>query len=84
VLTLLVPRLMKLIYRVAMFVATGISWVMTRVVLFILFYLVISPLSVVMRILGKDFLGEKIDATSKTYWVKRGPRPPRAQYEKLY
>ena len=75
---------MALIYRAAMFIAHGISWVMMRVILGILFYLVISPLSIAMRLLGKDLLDEKIDKSAATYWRKRSSQFNRGQYEKLF
>lgn len=77
-------RFMSLIYRVAMFVARMISEVIMRVLLGILFYLVLSPMGVTMRALGKDLLDEKIDRTSITYWKKRTTRPAREQYERLF
>ena len=74
----------SLIYRVAMLIAHGISWVMMRIILTILFYFVLSPISIVMRLTGKDLLDQKIDKSAQTYWQKRPAAPPREQYERLF
>jgi hypothetical protein len=42
----------------------------------VLFYAVITPLAVVMRISGKDPLKLERDATAESYWVSREPPGP--------
>lgn len=81
---LLAPKLMKLMFHTAMFVAGGISTVMTQIILFLFFYFVLSPISFTMRIIGKDLLDEKIDLSAKTYWKKRDRLLNREQYERLF
>ena len=58
---------------------------MSRVVLSVLFYLVITPISLAMRVFGKDILDQRIDRSAASYWHKRpaGPKP-RASYENQY
>lgn len=84
VVNLFSPLAMTLIYQVAMFVAHGISWVMMRLMLGILFYLVLSPVSITMRILGNDLIDQKIDRQTASYWKKRPAKAPREQYERLF
>lgn len=81
---LFVSQFMAFIYHAAMFVAHGISWVVMRLVLGILFYLVLSPLSITMRLFGKDILDQKIDRNAQTYWNKRTPREGVEHYEHLF
>ena len=50
-----------------------VSWVLTRVVLTLVFYLVVTPLGLAMRFLGKcpldlSFPGEE---SKKSYWNRR-------------
>jgi len=75
---------MAIIYQVAMFISYGISFVVMRVILGILFYLVFSPLSIIMRLAGKDLLDQKIDPLASSYWKKKPPKPLREQYERLF
>lgn len=44
---------------------------MSRVILTILFYLVLKPIGITVKIFGKKFLNLKIDKEAKTYWRKR-------------
>ena len=81
---LFLPQLMRLIYHFAMFVAGGISWVMMRFILGILFFLVFTPIGIVMHFVGKDILGEKIDKNAVTYWKKHEPRLSVDRYERLF
>ena len=84
ILNLFALPIMSLIYQTAMFVAHGISWVMMRVMLSILFYLVLTPIGVTMRLLGKDILDQKLDRSAASYWKKRTQNPAREQYERLF
>jgi hypothetical protein len=42
----------------------------------IMFYLVITPMGLVMRALGKDLLRLKFDRAASTYWIERTPPGP--------
>ena len=44
-----------------------LGWVMTRIILSLLFYGIISPLGIFARILGKDFLNIKKSQKS-SFW----------------
>ena len=44
---------------------------MSRVILFILFYAVLTPISFITRIFGKDILDQRIDKKAKSYWHGR-------------
>ncbi len=65
------PKIVKFIYIPWMTVATVIGWMMTRVILTILYYLVFTPASMVTKLLGKDLLDEKFNPEKKSYWIKR-------------
>jgi hypothetical protein len=50
--------------------------VVSPIALAILFYGVITPLAVVMRLTGKDPLRLKLDPDADTYWISRNPPGP--------
>ncbi|MBI4372530.1 MAG: hypothetical protein HY585_02235 [Candidatus Omnitrophica bacterium] len=83
-LNLFAPQGMSEVYRWAMLAAHGISWVMMRLILGLFFYLMMSPISIAIRILGKDILDQKIDPNASSYWKKREPRANRERYERLF
>ena len=68
---LIVPQLLRPLNKVWMTLAILLGWVMTRVILSILFYLVITPIGLIAKIARKDFLNLKLDKHQESYWVKR-------------
>lgn len=45
-------------------------------VLGLVFFLVVTPTGMLMRILGKDLLRLRIDPSAESYWIKREPPGP--------
>ena len=82
--TLFAPRLLSYVYRSWMIVAERISWVVLRVLLAFLFYVVFSPVSILLRLTGKDLLDERINSSATSYWKKRNKKTGREHYEKLF
>ncbi len=68
---LIFPVALKYIFLPWMALATVIGWVMTRVILITLFYLILTPISLIMKLAGKDLLDEKIEPQRQSYWVAR-------------
>ncbi len=68
---LLIPVMVKPLFIVFSYLGYGMGWVMTRVILFILFYLVLSPISLLARLVGKRFLDLKLDRESESYWLAK-------------
>ncbi|MFT5169538.1 MAG: hypothetical protein ACI9F2_000884 [Lysobacterales bacterium] len=61
----------KPFYNKWMKVAHFIGTVVMTIVLSVFYFIVFMPAGIVMRILGKDNLEEKIDKKAKSYWHKR-------------
>ncbi len=68
ILGLTIPIILKPIYWAWMTFATILGWIMTRVILSLLFYIVITPIGVLSRLFGKKFLDIKWDKSKDTYW----------------
>ena len=68
---LIVPQILRPLNKAWMTLAILLGWVMTRVILTIFFYIVITPIGLIAKIARKDFLNLKIDKGEKSYWVKR-------------
>tara|TARA_Y100000590_G_scaffold28288_2_gene31763 strand:- start:2185 stop:2571 length:387 start_codon:yes stop_codon:yes gene_type:complete len=45
--------------------------VIAPIVMSIIFFLAITPIGLLMKILGKDLLNKKINKKKNTYWIKR-------------
>ena len=67
-----IPRILKPIYIIWMTFATILGWIMTRVILTILFYLIVTPIGLIARVFGAKFLDLSWNKNVKSYWNKRG------------
>jgi Saxitoxin biosynthesis operon protein SxtJ len=48
----------------------------TPAVMALVFYSTVTPVALVLRLLGKDLLSLQIDRTASTYWIERRPPGP--------
>ena len=64
------PQALKQLYIIWMKLANILSWIMTRVILSIIFILVVTPLGFIVKLTGKDLLDLKIDKEARSYWIK--------------
>jgi hypothetical protein len=65
------PLLLKPVQKLWMSLAVLMGWLMTRVIVTILFYLVVTPIGLLARVCGKDFLNTKLDKSAHSYWISR-------------
>ena len=68
---LIKPILLKPIQKIWMTLALLISWCVTRLILIILFYLVVTPIRILARIFGKEFLDTRFNEGADSYWIAR-------------
>ena len=81
---LIFPIFLKPIYFVWMIFAAILGWVMTRVILSLVFYLILTPIGLITRLLGEDFLAFK-KRESDSYWNYRDSSEELNQdYEKQF
>jgi len=62
------PSLLKPIYEPWMLLAEKLAWLNTRLLLAAIFFLVLTPMGMVMRLFGKDPMQRMMKAES--YWMK--------------
>ncbi len=72
---LVLPSVLRPFYVAWMRFAFILAWINTHLLLSVFYFLILTPIGVVMRLLGKDVLGKKMDRSAATYWVKRNPEP---------
>ena len=63
--------IIKPVYMVMMKAAHILGWINTRILLGVIFYLMITPLGLIMRVFGKDILDQTIEPHKEDYWVRR-------------
>ncbi len=71
VLAFIMPILLKPIYIIWMRLAFMLGWINTRLILFIIFYLVFTPIGILMRLFRVDSLDKKIDKNKESYWRRK-------------
>ncbi len=79
-----IPYLLKPIYWIWMIFATILGWVMTRVILSLLFYVILTPIGLIARLFGKQFVELRWDKSKKSYWNYRSGMPVTGNYEKQF
>ena len=65
---LLLPSLLKPLYWPWMIFAVILGWFMTRLILAMLFYLVITPIGLITRLLGKLSIEIRWKQQTDSYW----------------
>jgi hypothetical protein len=69
---LAVPIIIKPVFILFLYIAHILGFIMTRVILSILFYLVITPIGWISRLFGKQFLDMKFNREKTSYWIETG------------
>ncbi|MDP2905510.1 MAG: SxtJ family membrane protein [Candidatus Omnitrophota bacterium] len=75
VLGIALPAILKPVYAAWMKLAVILSWINTRIILLILFYLILTPIGLIMRVFGKGTLDFKIEKNRDSYWQKKEKKP---------
>lgn len=65
------PVLLKPVYIIWMRLALVLAWINTRLILFIIFYLIFTPMGLVMKLFRVDLLDRKIDKNKMSYWKQK-------------
>ena len=80
------PGILKPIQKAWMTLALFMGWGMTRILLALLFYLVLTPIGLAARIFGNSFLNLKFKEPDKTtYWISKPRREDgQTKYERQF
>lgn len=65
------PNLLEFIYKKWMTLSVLWGWLVTRVILLILFYLVVTPIGITARLFSRDFLDLRFNSSTDSYWILR-------------
>ena len=63
--------MLKPFFLIWMIFATILGWLMTRLILSLVFYLILTPIGLILRIFRKQFLELEWNKTDSTYWNYR-------------
>ena len=69
-----VPKVLRPIHRVWMGFGNILGWINSKILLSVLFYIVVTPVRVIMSLAGSDPMNRKFDRQTDSYRVLRKPR----------
>jgi len=80
---LILPAVMRPIYTGWMIAVFPIGWTVARIVLSAVFYVVVTPIGLLFRMLGRDVLHRR-RASRSTYWTEKPQARAAADYLRQY
>lgn len=72
----LAPALLSPLNRLWMAFGEGLRRIMSPVILAFIFFCVLTPLGLLMRLIGKDLLRLRFEPGADSYWIRRDPPGP--------
>ena len=81
---LLLPMALKPLHTFWMGLAFFLGWFVSRILLTILFFVIVTPIGLMLRLFGKDLLNLKIEKDKNSYWIRRQSKPSPDSYEKMF
>ncbi len=79
------PNLLKPLQKFWMGFAVIMGYFMTRLILCLLFFLALTPLSFISRLTGKKFLDLTFRTGEDSYWIPKPKEPtPKEHYERQF
>jgi len=86
ILGLVCPTSLRRVYLVWMALALALRWMVSTILLILLFCLVVAPTGMLARAFGQDFLRLKLNPKAASYWLLRDRTAPEAKrdYERQF
>jgi len=78
------PRANRFLFVGLAVLAFPIGFVLSYVIMTTLFFAIIGPIGVIMRLVGHDPMNRELDPSAETYWTPADPMPPRERYFKQF
>jgi Saxitoxin biosynthesis operon protein SxtJ len=74
------PLLLRGVYRIWMGAAFTLGWIVSRAILALFFFVVITPVAFAARMTGKKFLNTDFKTGQQSYWIEKQHR---SHYDKM-
>jgi len=69
------PQILTRFYQIWMKFGEFIGGIMSKIMMTILYFLFFTPISIFLKIIGKDLLDKRIDKSRTSYWIERETQP---------
>ena len=82
---IVIPSVFKPVYWIWLIFGIILGWFMTHVILSLLFYIIITPIGLTLRLFGKQFLELRWDKSKESYWnFRTNEHLKKENYEKQF
>ena len=79
------PVVLKPLQRAWMAMAVVMGFVMSRIIVAVIFYGMVTPIGLVGRLAGKKFLELKMDKAAVSYWIgRKQTKTEKSDYERQF
>lgn len=72
---LLLPKTLSPLYRAWMAIGHVLGWINTRIILGLIFYAMILPIGLIMRMFGRDPMRRRFDKSASSYRIQSINQP---------
>ncbi|HYE33112.1 MAG TPA: SxtJ family membrane protein [Methylomirabilota bacterium] len=82
---LIAPQALRRVYLAWMAMALVMGFVVSTVLLTLFYFVVITPIGLIARLAGKDFMTRRLDKSAPSYWTERSTAAvPATRYEEQF
>ena len=75
------PRALRVAYLGWMTLALVLGFIVSNILLTIFYFIVVTPIGLLARAVGKDFLSLRLQPEATTYWIPRTETKPKTRQE---
>jgi len=69
------PQILTQFYKIWMKFGEFIGGIMSKIMMTILYFGIFTPVSIFLKLIGKDLLNKKVDKSQESYWIERETQP---------
>ena len=78
---LIKPQVLKSFYILWVKMGEFMGGIISKVIMFLLYFGFFTPISLILKLLRKDLLQKKIDKQASSYWIRRNTQPQSMKYQ---
>ena len=83
--SLLLPVVIKPLFILFSYVGLALGWIMTRLIVTIVFFLILTPIGLISRLFNKKYLDLGFKENQESYWrVRENPSSDKASFERQF
>ena len=71
ILAMFAPKYLKLLNFLWFKLGIFLSKILSPIIMFLIFFLILSPIAIITRIFKRDLINQNFEKTKKTYWINR-------------